>query len=138
MITAFLDTDVIISSLLSQTGAANLLLKTPQIRKIISNASKDEIVQVSQRLNISNIYTNSLFKSELSITSITKEDIAKYVTYVTDQNDAHIIAGAHVAKVVFLVTYNRKDFKVDKIKNELKIITLSPGEMLQFLRTKTN
>lgn len=58
----------------------------------------------------------------------------EYWRYVTDINDAHIIAGAHAAKADFLISYNLKHYKLDKIRSELGIVILTPAMFLQYLR----
>ena len=52
-----------------------------------------------------------------------------------DPNDAHIIAGAVKAKAQFLLTYNLKDYKIDKIKKDFGIIVTTPAKFLQYLRS---
>lgn len=60
----------------------------------------------------------------------------EYAKYVNDPTDAHIVAGAVNSKSRFLTTYNLKDFKIELIKREFDIIVLSPGTLLQYLRSK--
>lgn len=65
------------------------------------------------------------------------EDIRlEYQSYVTDIHDAHIIAGAHAANVKYLITYNLKHFQIEKIKNNLRILTMTPAIFIQYLRSR--
>lgn len=134
----FVDSDVVISSLLSSTGAAyQLIHNTEQVQLCISTISKKEIQTVMERLSIEK---NALKQVEnrLTIVTIDRElvDIKKqYIHYVADENDAHIVAGLDVSKAQFLITYNQKDFFAEKIRKDFDCILLSPGNFLQYLRS---
>ncbi|MEK7573888.1 MAG: PIN domain-containing protein [Patescibacteria group bacterium] len=134
----FVDSDVIISSLLSQSGAAYFLLNTSSIQLFISSLSKKELKIVVKRLDIRDDMLTALIENNLEVT-ILSESLPKikksFRQYVLDANDAHILAGAKAAKADFLITYNVKDFKIDKIKKDLDILTLTPGNFLQYLRS---
>lgn len=123
----FVDSDVVISSLLSNTGAAYQLLNTDNdVMKIISNLSQKELKIVMTRLNID---------KPLPILEIVNiEDFRKYAVYSNDPFDTHIVAAADQAKAKFLITYNLKHYKIDKIKQDLDIIVMTPGTFLQYLR----
>ncbi len=122
----FVDSDVVISSLISNTGAASELINNLDIKKIISNLSIKESEIVKLRLNIN--------KPLPMLETIVIDNVKKYSTYSIDPNDAHIVAGADQAKVRFLITYNLKHYKIDKIKRDLNIIIMTPGMFLQYLR----
>lgn len=134
----FVDTDVVISSLISQKGAAHLLLnKTSGLDLIVTNISFEEQKTVAKRLNLQ-ITDLTKLKTRLKLTALNEaEDFYKkqYTDYVLDPNDAHVVAGAKESKVRFLITYNIRDFKVDKIKERFGIITLTPAQLLQYLRS---
>jgi len=134
----FVDSDVIISSLLSQLGAAHSLITEAKHTLFLSSLSQKELELVCQRLDIKNSDLKKLIQKYFQVTILKsnpktiQKDFSKYTT---DQNDAHIVAGAQASKVNFLVTYNLKDFKIEKIKKDFKIITLTPGNFLQHLRS---
>lgn len=134
----FVDSDVIISSFLSQSGAAYFLLDTTSLQLFISSISKKELEIVVRRLSIKDEMLTTLIENNLEIVVLSeslpsiKESLGQYVL---DENDAHILAGAKAAKAGFLITYNIKDFKIDKIKKDLNILTLTPGNFLQYLRS---
>ena len=137
----FIDSDVIISSLLSASGAAHLLLtgEFKNVNFFIANISYQELKIVAKRLKIKKEKLESLVKKRFKIVNL-KESVAeikrKYKKYTFDPNDAHIIAGAARAKANFLLTYNLRHFKVDKIKKDFKIILLTPANFLQYLRSQ--
>ena len=59
----------------------------------------------------------------------------EYKEYVSDIHDAHIVSGAKEAKVRFLISYNLKDYNLEKIKQDLNILVMSPGQFIQYLRS---
>ena len=135
----FVDSDVVISSLLSKNGASYTLLHhTENLEMYVSNFSSIELERVSDRLGIAQTSLKNLIDTRLKCVDI---DIAydqvqaQFANYVTDTHDEHIVAGAQKAKAVFLVTYNLRHFVVDKIKSDFEIITIAPGLFLQYLRS---
>jgi len=134
-IKVFLDTDVIISSLLSQKGASFEIINNKKIKKIISKILKSEVEEVVKRLSIKkspwlkNIETVSLNLSK-------KKLLKDYSAYVFDQKDSHVIAGAKLSNSRFLLTHNTKHYNILRIKNGLEIVVMKPGVFLQYLRSK--
>lgn len=135
----FIDSDVVISSLLSSSGAAYFLLNQSQINPVISSISLTEIQIVAKRMEIDVERLKKLVKNRFEVFPVKKDlkEIKKeYVRYVIDVNDVHIVAGAHCAKVKYLISYNLKHFRTDKIKNELDLLLLTPALFLQYLRSQ--
>lgn len=135
------DSDVVISSLISQEGAARLLLgeKISKVKFYVSNFSFKEQKIVAQRLKISQKKFQDLVKKRLTVVRLktTTDQIKKeYQIYTTDPNDSHIVAGAEASKARFLITYNQRHFRGDKIKKDLNILLLTPAQFLQYLRSK--
>ena len=136
-IVIFLDSDVIISSLISEKGAAFSLVHNQQVAKYISNYSFKEISIVIKRLKL-NLKNFKSILTNLKIVTVNdklKDIKESYNKFVIDKNDSHIICGAKEAKVNFLITYNIKNYRKDIIKQNLKIITLTPALFLQYLRS---
>jgi len=132
----FLDTDVIISSLLSTQGAAYSLIHQTKVDRIISLWVREEVVEVAKRLNLDN---PSVVLDQCRVVGLelAKEVMVEtYGEYVTDDQDAHVVAGAVVSKVKFLLTYNHKHYRVESIRQDLGLLILRPGEFLQFLRSQ--
>lgn len=134
----FVDSDVVISSLISSSGASYLLLHHQEIIPLISSFSLKEIRLVIERLAISKARFESLIKDRIKVIPI-KTPLSKiknqYKDFVSDTYDAHVVAGAVAAKTNFLISYNKKHFKLDQIKEKFQIIILTPGEFLQYLRS---
>ena len=135
----FVDTDVVISSLISKTGGAYLLLNNtpPDVNFWISNFSEKEIIGTINKLNLSqidwkNIKNNFKYiKLDQNIQHIRN----KYLNFILDKNDAQIVAGTVISQARYLLTYNLKHYQIEKIK-ELNIIVLTPGQFLQYLRSQ--
>jgi predicted nucleic acid-binding protein len=134
----FLDSDVVISSLLSDRGAAFFLVNSNSVKNIISSLSKKELLLAAKRMSIKETTLLNLINSRFEIVKLEGLDIVKnkYDTYVFDPDDAHIVAGAKEAKADFLITYNIKDYNIEKIKSDFGVIVLTPGHLLQYLRSK--
>ncbi len=140
MLKVFIDSDVIISSLISSTGAAYMLLhEVTDIELCISSLSKKEIEKVVKRMSLSDSKLYEVFSKRVSIVSIPtsiSEIKKQYSNFVLDIDDAHIVAGAKESDAQFLITYNTKHYKADKIKEDCNIIILTPATFLQFLRSR--
>ena len=133
----FLDSDVIISSLLSSSGASHFLIHQTQVKLLISSISHKELKVVIKRLNIEPSKLKDLVNKKFEVLKInnSQEDIKqKYMDFVVDIGDANIVAGANKGNSKYLITYNLKHFKKDKIKNELDISIMTPALFLQYLR----
>lgn len=135
----FFDSDVIISSLISNKGAAHLLLNSSAITPNASNIQQQELSIVAKRLNLNLKRLNSLIKDKFRILKIrifNPEIKKRYLKYVLDPNDAHIVAGIAIAKPSFFVSYNLRHFRIDNIKTDFKSISLTPAQLLQYLRLR--
>lgn len=133
----FIDSDVVISSLLSSRGAAHTLIQEVKTKSFISNKSVEEIERVAQELNIDEKPLKEVIKkfSVIELKDSLKKIKVDYASYVKDPNDAHIVAGAHLANVKFTISYNQKDYNSEKIKENLNIIMMTPAKFLQYLRS---
>lgn len=137
----FVDSDVTISSLLSSSGAAYFLLNKTHLEFCVSNISIKEIKRGVDKLDLDNEKFQNLLKKKLKTIKL-KEDKTgierikiTFKNYVFDEYDAHIVAGAIKSKSKLILTYNIKDFKLDKIKRDLNILVTTPAKFLQYLRS---
>lgn len=134
----FIDSDVVISSLLSKKGAAYFLLNKQKSDFVISNLSQKELVVVAKRLKIEQAKLQNLIRKRLRVVKL-KKDISRvkkdFKIYTHDIDDAHIVAGATSTKASFLLTYNLKHFQKQKIKKDFGIIVLTPAQYLQYQRS---
>lgn len=135
----FVDTDVIISSLISSTGAAFILLnQTDEIDLFVSDKSNEEIEKVINRLDLNIKKAKNLISKRFSVVQLKRiQNLqSEFKNYILDINDAHIVAGAKAANVKFLISYNIRHFKADKLREDFNIILCSPGHLLQYLRSQ--
>ncbi len=134
----FVDSDVIISSIISQKGAAYLLMRDSRITRFVSDVLIAEVTRVASILNLSQTELRRMVHKQCTkvVLGAKKETLLKRVdAYCRDDNDRHIVAGAKAAKARFLVTYNIKHFNVENIREELGIIVLPPAFLLQYMRS---
>lgn len=132
----FLDSDVIVSSLISSRGASHLLLKQKQ-NYFISTLSVKEITFVIKRLSLDPRAFTKLQKHSVKTIKLTKSQVTRaYNRYVLDPKDAHIVAAAKRAYCRFLITYNLKHYRSESLKRDLNIIVLTPGQYLQYQRSQ--
>lgn len=137
-IKVFLDSDVVISSLLSSSGAAHLLFEDAKVKFIISDLSVAELKIVAIRLGIQLNRLTNLIRTRCRIIELktnSKELDTLYQGYVLHAQDAHIVSGAKQAKVDFIISYNTKHFQTNKIKQDFDITIVTPGQFLQYLRS---
>jgi putative PIN family toxin of toxin-antitoxin system len=138
-IRVFVDSDVIISSLISESGAAfTLISHTEQVELYTSNHSVSELNKVVDRLHLQQEELHNIIKNRLisvRIDQTYKKVQIQFADYVRDFDDAHVVAGAREARVSFLVSYNVRHFNAEKIRQDLQIILLTPGLFLQYLRS---
>lgn len=135
----FLDSDVVISAAISDRGAARLLIANAhKIDFCISNLSVKEISAAGAGLSL-DPKTLSVLIDKIRIIKINRTGASlkkAYGKYVTDENDAHVVAGAVLAKTKYLLTYNHKHFREDLVRSEFGIILMRPGSFLQFIRIR--
>ena len=116
-----------------------MLLSKKDQNYYISNLSKRELTIVAGRLSIDKTKLTFTIKNKLKLVTI-KDDLdsikIRFSQHTKDPNDAHVIVGAVKAKVQFLLTYNLKDYKIDKIKKAFGIIVITPAKFLQYLRSQ--
>ena len=137
-IKVFVDSDVIISSLISEKGAAYFLLYKQKVNFVISNISKIELEGVVDRLKLNQNKLKDLIKRKFKVVKLTKDIPStkkNFEDYTSDSDDAHIIAGAIKTKAKFLLTYNLRHFNKQRISKDLGITVLTPAQYLQHLRS---
>lgn len=137
----FVDSDVVISSLISKTGSAYYFVNESGFNLFISNVSEKELQKGKVKLGLSETDLTNILQRKVRKVILTKtipEIKEEHSSYVNDLNDAHIVAGAVKAKAKVLLTFNIKHFDTELIKKELGILVLKPGNYLQYLRSQNN
>ena len=135
----FVDSDVVVSSLISTSGAAYALLhKTKEVELYISNFSVLELKKVADRLRLDSKNLQKVTSTRFATVKISgsyKNVQEQFAGYGRGANDAHIVAGAKEAKAKFLVSYNIRHFESEKLRQDFQIILLTPSLFLQYLRS---
>jgi predicted nucleic acid-binding protein len=139
----FLDSSVLIAGIISETGAAHVLLElgeTADIQLTISETvvieSERSITKKSPR-NIPRL-RDIIRKSQLNIIRDPSEkEIRENLYLIGDPNDVPILLSAMKAKVDFLVTHNRKHFLDDpKVSERSGLQIGTPGDALAWVRNE--
>lgn len=139
LIRVFIDSDVVVSSLISTSGAAYMLLyNTQEVQLHVSNFSVLELKKVVDRLQLDSEKLQKVISTRLATVTVRQsyKDVQKeFARYVRGVDDAHIVASTKEAKATFLVSYNIRHFESEKLKQDFQIILLTPGLFLQYLRS---
>lgn len=136
-LSVFVDTDVIVSSLISNQGAAHKLINKSDTELHTSNLALQQQNKVCKKLDLNSTKLTNIQKSFKSTTlprGVTQQN-QKYNKYVKDANDSHIVAGAVNSGSQFIITYNTKHYQLNKLKTDFDIIVLTPGQYLQYQRS---
>lgn len=131
--TAFLDSNVVVSSIFSERGAAHQLVFGTEVPRVISSRVQKECTEAIRRAGTTSDNLVAAFYHLEVVDDQSNEE--EYLPFVLDTDDAHIIAGAVAAEADFLITYNLRHYRIDKIRSELGIIIHTPGRFLQYLRS---
>ena len=134
------DSDVIISAMMSKKGAAYLLLSQKMEEFYVSNIQLMELELVCRRLKLNRQSLKRLMRNSFEVVELkdSGEEIKlKWRGYTYDVNDAHIIAGAVKAKAKFLLSYNLRHFKTEILRRKFDLVCLTPGRFLQYLRSQS-
>jgi len=139
-----LDSDVVISALISTKRAGNFIL-----RKILNNEKQVKIITTTQQIKeIEKVLKSpqfvwrqdlklwQKFKLKTQKVKLNQKLSKQALGFVNDTADCHILTSCLVGKTNFLLTYNLKDYKIKKIKNKFNLKVVNPGYFIQFLRTK--
>lgn len=138
----FLDTNVFISGLVSDTGAsaailyaaeagAFLVFITPQITKEIRRVFIDKFNSPALFSHFQ-AFVDSLRPKMIKITS---SEVSKITKYCYDKEDAPILAAAIKYKSYFLITLDKKAFKTELIEKKFFLKVVRPEEFMKIFRT---
>jgi len=138
-----LDTNIILSSLVKEEGFTQavlaILLSQKDIKLYIPSIAKEEIKlhlpEISRKSNLPNrVITDVLNMIFDNIETVKEEsfknEIQKAFSLVTDENDSPF-AGLAIKKAPsFLLTYNKKHFKVQELEN-MNVLVFTPSEFVK-------
>lgn len=137
-----LDSDVVIAGLISAKGAGKYILKNflTDLSAIQIITSAEQIKEIKKAISGKNFIwpiDKKLLEKFCKKSKTIKLEVKiqkKAQKFVIDIYDSHILAIAIQSKARFLLTYNLKDYKREKIKEIFDILVQNPGYFLQYLR----
>ncbi len=135
--TIFLDTNVLFSALMSQSGAAFELFRLAEkgvVKLMTSDQCLLELQSIQKSVKFLIPLQAFLKQYPLVIFDLSHGGSLQYPRYVFDADDAHVLAGAHQSQSEFLATFNIKDFRTDLIFQDFRIRVMAQGHFLQWLR----
>lgn len=132
-IKVFYDADALFSAFYSKTGAASEILK---YKSVEFHTSRKCIREAEEALNIKyqKCFDKKFLDNFVVQENLGHEEDKSKKKYVLDEFDIHVIGSAVTIKTQFLITYNLKHYKIQKIEDELKIIITDPGNFLFYIR----
>lgn len=139
LLTVFLDASVILAGMASPLGGSGFLLQAARKKKIILIATPLIINEVNRHLTKLKLQSKQL-KTLLNrrIIRLVKDPdetiIARCRRLTGDPDDAHVLAGAILANVNFLLSLDKKHVLTKRVKKHLSPIrVLSPKQFWQSL-----
>jgi len=138
-----IDTNVIISSLLKKEGITRLALSLIKQKKgleiLIPKELYEEIekhrFEIARRAKIStkilSFFIATILKDIKKI-DVKNSYIKKALKYVKDEKDAPFVAACLKTGANFILTFNRKDFEVNKLE-KIGIKVMLPVEFLEYM-----
>ena len=137
----FLDSSALIAGVLSETGAAHVLLLLGESEDILLTVSEMVIVESERSIALKSpqnipILRNSIVTSNLKIVrDPSAKEVETNLYLISDPNDVPVLLAAMKAKVDYLVTHNRKHFLDDpKVAEKSGLRIGTPGDALAWLR----
>jgi len=138
----FIDTSVIFSSLLSNSGASAKIFKSARSLDIfISQYVIDEVHDVLKQKapHLLDSFEQMLRVKDFAITPAPRKRLVlKARKIISDPKDAPILAAAISAKVDYLVTLDKKDFINDaKVAERSGLTIVTPGQFVKLLKSNS-
>lgn len=133
----FLDSNVILSGLLSDKGAPRVILDMLCLKLpfLVGITGRYNIIEIER--NLTNklsaaipVYKKYLPKLNLEIIQLPSQEEIKSLAGHTSDKDVPVLASAHKGKADFLVTGDKKDFSLLKTKGLYTFNITTPAEFL--------
>ncbi|HXQ37644.1 MAG TPA: PIN domain-containing protein [Anaerolineales bacterium] len=141
----FLDSSALIAGVISETGAAHVLLQLGETEDILLTISEMVLVESERSIakksprNLNDL--RRLFKTAnlRIVDDPSKKEVEANLYLIEDPNDVPILLAAMKAKVDYLATHNRKHFLNDpKVSERAGIKIGTPGDVLVWIRENLN
>lgn len=134
----FFDSSVIVSALISSSGASARLTQLSSEKVLIGITSVgclEEILGKSPKLGKSiEQISNFVEKCFVMREKVTQDEATRYLSIVSDPKDTHVLAGAVLTKCQYLVTLDKKHLLTSATKDKLRPLKIvSPKEFLELI-----
>jgi predicted nucleic acid-binding protein len=137
----FLDSSALVAGVLSETGAAHILLMLGESEDILLTVSEMVIIESERALALKSprnipVLRNAIVSSNLTIVrDPSDKEVEANLYLINHQNDVPILLAAMKAKVDYLATHNRRHFLDDpKVAEKSGLRIGTPGDVLAWLR----
>jgi predicted nucleic acid-binding protein len=137
----FMDSSALIAGVISETGAAHLLLQLSEYENISLTVNEFVVAECERsfaRKSPHNLpfLQLAIKKSKLRILeNPTFEEVRANLYLISDPNDVPVLLSAIQARVDFLVTHNRRHFLDDPQVSEKSGLRIgTPGDAIAWLR----
>jgi predicted nucleic acid-binding protein len=137
----FLDSSALVAGVLSETGAAHVLLLLGESEDILLTVSEMVIIESERAITLKSprnipVLRNAIVSSNLTIVrDPSSKEIEANLYLINDPTDVPILLAAIKGKVDYLATHNRKQFLDDpKVAERSGLRIGTPGDVLAWLR----
>ena len=136
----FLDSSVLISGIISQTGASSAILDLGEATEIIIILSKGVLVETDRVFekkfpNLIGDFRNFIKNlSPLIVNDASSEEIREAERVISDKDDAPILAAAKKVNIHYLVSLDIKHFHRPKARAYFKNPIVTPAQFLTEFR----
>jgi predicted nucleic acid-binding protein len=135
----FLDTSALIAGIVSSKGAARELLRLAEAGLIDVVISRQVIVEADRNIEAKLRHMLADYRHYMKTLSpellkdLPAKDIRKYARLI-NKDDAPILAAAEISGADYLITWDKKHFVTSKVKKNVKVKIVTPGEFLHEFR----
>lgn len=136
----FLDSNVILSGLISETGSPRIILDiiTLNLPMLHALTGRYNIIEIERNLKKKMpaaipVYKEYLPKLNLEIIPMPSATMIKNLSGHTSDKDVPVLASALAGKADFLVTGDKKDFAKLRMKSGYPFKIVSPSEFLEVI-----
>jgi len=137
----FLDSSALVAGVLSETGAAHVLLLLGESEDILLTVSEMVIIESERAITLKSprnipVLRNAIVSSNLTIVrDPSSKEIEANLYLINDPTDVPILLAAIKGKVDYLATHNRKHFLDDpKVAERSGLRIGTPSDVLAWLR----
>lgn len=141
-LTVFLDTSVLLSGLASPNGGSGIILGAGAqslFKLVVTDLIIEEGFRRTKRLKIKELLLKQLVVNGVINVIKTPDDefINRFAYLTSDPDDAHVLAGAIMAKADAMVSLDKKHILTPRIKIALKPMKiLSPKQFWEWVRKR--